>query len=145
MSEGARTGGAAGAPLTLPLPPRRYLAERGLATGSGPARFPEPYGPAERDVAYTALSLDGWAGRSGHDAPMIAYDALLGAGASWDQLCARAAFHGGEWRSRRPHASCTAPAHSPEPAAASRVVLRRAPGHPAPAPATAEGLCYAWP
>ncbi|KYO25070.1 protein ADP-ribosylarginine hydrolase [Alligator mississippiensis] len=84
----------------------RYLAERGLATGSGPARFPEPYGPAERDVAYTALSLDGWAGRSGHDAPMIAYDALLGAGASWDQLCARAAFHGGDSDSTAVIAGC---------------------------------------
>ncbi|XP_032647490.2 uncharacterized protein LOC116831517 [Chelonoidis abingdonii] len=55
-----------------------YLAERGLAEGHGPPRFPSPYGPAERDGIYQTFSLDGWAGRSGHDAPMIAYDALLG-------------------------------------------------------------------
>ncbi len=34
-------------------------------------------------------SLDGWAGRSGHDAPMIAYDALLAARNDWKQLCSR--------------------------------------------------------
>uniref|UniRef100_A0A674JU63 ADP-ribosylarginine hydrolase n=1 Tax=Terrapene triunguis TaxID=2587831 RepID=A0A674JU63_9SAUR len=73
-----------------------YLAERGLAEGHGPPRFPSPYGPAERDGVYQTFSLEGWAGRSGHDAPMIAYDALLGAGDCWDELCSRAMFHGGE-------------------------------------------------
>ncbi|KAL8176864.1 UNVERIFIED_CONTAM: hypothetical protein K2H54_039549 [Gekko kuhli] len=73
-----------------------YLSERGLSSGQGPARFPPAYGPAERDVIYKTFSLDGWAGRSGHDAPMIAYDALLSAGDSWEELCSRAMFHGGD-------------------------------------------------
>ncbi|XP_018096126.1 protein ADP-ribosylarginine hydrolase-like protein 1 [Xenopus laevis] len=72
----------------------RYLLERGLSQGSGPAAFPSAYGAAERDVEYNKWSLDGWAGRSGHDAPMIAYDALLGAGDSWEELCSRSMFHG---------------------------------------------------
>ncbi|OCT58297.1 hypothetical protein XELAEV_18002235mg [Xenopus laevis] len=67
----------------------KYLLERGLSQGSGPAAFPSAYGAAERDVEYNKWSLDGWAGRSGHDAPMIAYDALLGAGDSWEELCSR--------------------------------------------------------
>uniref|UniRef100_A0A4W3IST5 [Protein ADP-ribosylarginine] hydrolase-like n=1 Tax=Callorhinchus milii TaxID=7868 RepID=A0A4W3IST5_CALMI len=75
---------------------RWYLKQRGLEAGSGGPRFPPVFGPPERDVEYRTFSLDGWAGRSGHDAPMIAYDALLGAGASWEELCSRAAFHGGD-------------------------------------------------
>uniref|UniRef100_A0A4W3IYN9 [Protein ADP-ribosylarginine] hydrolase-like n=1 Tax=Callorhinchus milii TaxID=7868 RepID=A0A4W3IYN9_CALMI len=75
---------------------RWYLKQRGLEAGSGGPRFPPVFGPPERDVEYRTFSLDGWAGRSGHDAPMIAYDALLGAGASWEELCSRAAFHGGQ-------------------------------------------------
>ncbi|CAJ0966980.1 unnamed protein product [Ranitomeya imitator] len=74
----------------------RYLSERGLQQGAGPARFPSPYGAAERDVEYGRWSLDGWPGRSGHDAPMIAYDALLGAQGSWGELCSRSMFHGGD-------------------------------------------------
>ncbi|KAL5473596.1 hypothetical protein EMCRGX_G028098 [Ephydatia muelleri] len=33
---------------------------------------------------------------NGHDAPMIAYDALLGAGTSWEELCLRGVLHGGD-------------------------------------------------
>lgn len=58
--------------------------------------FPPLYGPEERDKEYARWCLDDWAGRSGHDAPMIAYDALLGAGDSWEELCSRSMFHGGE-------------------------------------------------
>uniref|UniRef100_A0A8C8S6V6 ADP-ribosylarginine hydrolase n=1 Tax=Pelusios castaneus TaxID=367368 RepID=A0A8C8S6V6_9SAUR len=83
-----------------------YLAERGLAEGHGPPRFPSSYGPAERDEIYRTFSLEGWAGRSGHDAPMIAYDALLGAGDSWDELCSRAMFHGGDSDSTGVIAGC---------------------------------------
>ncbi|XP_026517783.1 protein ADP-ribosylarginine hydrolase-like, partial [Terrapene carolina triunguis] len=83
-----------------------YLAERGLAEGHGPPRFPSPYGPAERDGVYQTFSLEGWAGRSGHDAPMIAYDALLGAGDCWDELCSRAMFHGGDSDSTGVIAGC---------------------------------------
>ncbi|KAM6449052.1 ADP-ribosylhydrolase ARH1-like, partial [Liasis olivaceus] len=42
------------------------------------------------------FSLGGWAGQSSHDTPMVAYDALLGAGNSWEKLCGWAIFHGGE-------------------------------------------------
>lgn len=58
--------------------------------------WPPSYGPAERDEAYKSFSLSGWAGRSGHDAPMIALDALLGAGSDWEELMSRAGFHGGQ-------------------------------------------------
>uniref|UniRef100_A0A4W3GN97 [Protein ADP-ribosylarginine] hydrolase n=1 Tax=Callorhinchus milii TaxID=7868 RepID=A0A4W3GN97_CALMI len=83
-----------------------YLKQRGLEAGSGGPRFPPVFGPPERDVEYRTFSLDGWAGRSGHDAPMIAYDALLGAGASWEELCSRAAFHGGDSDSTAVIAGC---------------------------------------
>ncbi|XP_064820012.1 inactive ADP-ribosyltransferase ARH2-like, partial [Oncorhynchus masou masou] len=45
---------------------------------------------------YKCWSSEGRAGRRGHDAPMIAYDALLASGSDWTQLCRRAMFHGGE-------------------------------------------------
>ncbi len=45
---------------------------------------------------YKRWSSEGRAGRRGHDAPMIAYDALLAAGSDWAELCKRAMFHGGE-------------------------------------------------
>ncbi|XP_046863486.1 protein ADP-ribosylarginine hydrolase-like [Xenia sp. Carnegie-2017] len=38
----------------------------------------------------------GWGGSSGHDAPMIAYDALMMAKDSWFQLCSCSMFHGGD-------------------------------------------------
>ncbi|XP_046855000.1 protein ADP-ribosylarginine hydrolase-like [Xenia sp. Carnegie-2017] len=36
----------------------------------------------------------GWGGSSGHDAPMIAYDALMIVKDSWFQLCSYSMFHG---------------------------------------------------
>ncbi|OXB59873.1 hypothetical protein ASZ78_009329 [Callipepla squamata] len=48
----------------------------------------------------------GWGGSSGHDAPMIAYDALLGAGDSWTELAHRAFFHGGDSDSTAAIAAC---------------------------------------
>ena len=39
--------------------------------------FPEMYGVVERDRFYKSCSFAGTGGASGHDAPMIAYDALL--------------------------------------------------------------------
>ncbi|KAM9397306.1 uncharacterized protein ACWYII_032646 isoform 2-T2 [Salvelinus alpinus] len=47
-------------------------------------------------LVYKRWSSEGRAGRRGHDAPMIAYDALLASGSDWTQLCRRAMFHGGE-------------------------------------------------
>ncbi|XP_050189123.1 ADP-ribosylarginine hydrolase isoform X2 [Myiozetetes cayanensis] len=75
---------------------KRYLVERGISDGVSMPTFPIKYGVEERDDFYSSLSYDGWAGSSGHDAPMIAYDALLGAGDSWTELAHRAFFHGGD-------------------------------------------------
>ncbi|XP_043942179.1 protein ADP-ribosylarginine hydrolase-like [Protopterus annectens] len=83
-----------------------YLQERGILDGKGAPRFPSDYGPEERDKIYKTFSLDGWAGRSGHDAPMIAYDALLSAGESWEELCSRSMFHGGDSDSTGVIAGC---------------------------------------
>ncbi|XP_053721470.1 ADP-ribosylhydrolase ARH1-like isoform X2 [Synchiropus splendidus] len=84
----------------------RYLDSRGISNGVGPVSWPESYGPAERDMVYSTYSLFGWAGDSGHDAPMIALDALLGAGSDWEELMSRAAFHGGDSDSTAVIAAC---------------------------------------
>ncbi|XP_004704478.1 protein ADP-ribosylarginine hydrolase-like protein 1 [Echinops telfairi] len=74
-----------------------YLEERKIAEDNGnKATFPENYNAEERDKTYKKWSSEGRGGRRGHDAPMIAYDALLGAGDNWTELCNRAMFHGGE-------------------------------------------------
>ncbi|KAM9584881.1 inactive ADP-ribosyltransferase ARH2 isoform 2-T2 [Trichechus inunguis] len=74
-----------------------YLEERNIAEGKeNKATFPENYDAEEREKTYRKWSSEGRGGRRGHDAPMIAYDALLGAGGNWTELCNRAMFHGGE-------------------------------------------------
>ncbi|XP_074155682.1 inactive ADP-ribosyltransferase ARH2 isoform X2 [Sminthopsis crassicaudata] len=74
-----------------------YLEERKIAEDQdNKATFPERYDAEERDKTYRKWSSEGRGGRRGHDAPMIAYDALLGAGDNWAELCNRAMFHGGE-------------------------------------------------
>ncbi|XP_059541161.1 inactive ADP-ribosyltransferase ARH2 isoform X1 [Myotis daubentonii] len=74
-----------------------YLEERKLSEDTGSqAAFPDHYDAEERDKTYKKWSSEGRGGRRGHDAPMIAYDALLGAGNNWTELCHRAMFHGGE-------------------------------------------------
>ncbi|MEQ2172611.1 hypothetical protein GOODEAATRI_022914 [Goodea atripinnis] len=83
-----------------------YLDLRGLSNGEGPVIWPSPYGVAERDEAYKSFSLTGWGGSCGHDAPMIALDALLGAGSDWEELLNRAAFHGGDNDSTAAIACC---------------------------------------
>ncbi|KAK7919643.1 hypothetical protein WMY93_010927 [Mugilogobius chulae] len=83
-----------------------YLDLRGLSNGVGPVIWPDAYGPVERDKAYKSFSFRGWGGSSGHDAPMIAYDALLAAGADWEELMNRAAFHGGDSDSTAVIACC---------------------------------------
>lgn len=75
---------------------RWYLERRGLLPGGTGQRVRSPASPAARDSEYRTLSIAGWAGRSGHDAPMIAFDALMEAGDSWSELCNRAMFHGGD-------------------------------------------------
>uniref|UniRef100_A0A8C3K4K1 ADP-ribosylarginine hydrolase n=1 Tax=Calidris pygmaea TaxID=425635 RepID=A0A8C3K4K1_9CHAR len=73
-----------------------YLESRGLLEGGGPPKVPLLPSPAERDAVYLGWALEGWAGRSGHDAPMVALEALLAAGSSWEDLCARGVLHGGD-------------------------------------------------
>ncbi|CAL8266989.1 unnamed protein product [Lota lota] len=75
---------------------RTYLSNRGILEGTGKARFPESYGVKERERFYTELAFKNWGGSSGHDAPMIAYDALLSAGDSWEELAKHGFFHGGD-------------------------------------------------
>ncbi|NXS94559.1 ADPRH hydrolase, partial [Jacana jacana] len=84
----------------------KYLAERGISDGVSPPTFPAKYGVEERDSFYTSISYKGWGGSSGHDAPMIAYDALLGAGDSWTELAHRAFFHSGDSDSTAAIAAC---------------------------------------
>lgn len=59
----------------------------------GPGQASDPWCLPQ---TYRKWSSEGRGGRRGHDAPMIAYDALLGAKGSWTELCRRAMFHGGE-------------------------------------------------
>ncbi|KAL3876719.1 hypothetical protein ACJMK2_034521 [Sinanodonta woodiana] len=73
-----------------------YLQTRGIKDGKSEPIFPIKYGIEERDEAYKSWSFSGWGGSSGHDAPMIAYDALLGAKDNWKELCSRAMFHSGD-------------------------------------------------
>jgi len=75
----------------------KYLETRGLTNGDGRPKFPEKYGVAERDAFYKSVSFSGWGGASGHDAPMIAYDALLAADSGgWEKLCHHGMLHGGD-------------------------------------------------
>ncbi|XP_009333071.1 PREDICTED: [Protein ADP-ribosylarginine] hydrolase-like, partial [Pygoscelis adeliae] len=74
----------------------RYLESRGLLEGRGPPQVPSLPSPAERDAVYLGWALEGWPGRSGHDAPMVALEALLAAGGCWGDLCARGVLHGGD-------------------------------------------------
>ncbi|XP_025118328.2 protein ADP-ribosylarginine hydrolase-like protein 1 isoform X2 [Bubalus bubalis] len=74
-----------------------YLEERKIIEDTeNEASFPDRYDAEEREKTYRKWSSEGRGGRRGHDAPMIAYDALLGAKGSWTELCCRAMFHGGE-------------------------------------------------
>ena len=73
-----------------------YLQMRGIRDGKSVPVFPEAFGIEERDKFYRSISFSGCGGASGHDAPMIAYDAILGAEESWCELCKRGMFHGGD-------------------------------------------------
>ena len=75
---------------------KKYLTLRGILNGEGPLLFPSPYTVEDRDVYYTSISFDGVGGASGHDCPLIAYDALLGCEGSWGELCSRSALHSGD-------------------------------------------------
>lgn len=76
-----------------------YLSRRDILDGKGQPVFPDTFGVKERDNFYAAVSRDGWGGASGHDAPLIAYDAFLGANGEWggdDGVIARGVLHGGD-------------------------------------------------
>lgn len=60
----------------------------------------------ERDSFYKSLSFSGLGGSSGHDAPMIAYDALVNYNGTWEDLCSRSMFHGGDSDSTGVIAAC---------------------------------------
>eukprot|EP00026_Physarum_polycephalum_P008872 Phypoly_transcript_08975.p1 GENE.Phypoly_transcript_08975~~Phypoly_transcript_08975.p1 ORF type:complete len:381 (+),score=48.29 Phypoly_transcript_08975:242-1384(+) len=75
---------------------RNYLETRKILESETTPTFPIPFGVVERDKFYKDISFDGWGGSSGHDAPMIAYDALLGAGDNWHELVYRGVLHGGD-------------------------------------------------
>lgn len=84
----------------------KYLKLRGILDGKSDPSFPESFNVKERDQFYISLSYSGWGGSSGHDAPMIAYDAVLAAGDSWRELAHRAFFHGGDSDSTATIAGC---------------------------------------
>src|SRR3989338_5216452 len=72
---------------------KRYLIERGILSFTNEnytlitPQFPEKYGVAERDQFYKSYSFSGWAGSSGDDSIIVAYDALLSSGAlQYEQL-----------------------------------------------------------
>ena len=83
-----------------------YLELRNIWDGTSEPLFPENYDINERDIFYRKISFDGQGGASGHDAPMIAYDALLGSRNDWEELCRRAMFHGGDSDSTGAIAGC---------------------------------------
>lgn len=84
----------------------KYLELRGILDGKPSPSFPAVYGVKERDEFYTSLSYSGWGGSSGHDAPMIAYDAILGSGNNWTELAHRGFLHGGDSDSTGAIAGC---------------------------------------
>ncbi|KAL9653254.1 hypothetical protein ABK040_010961 [Willaertia magna] len=59
--------------------------------------FPEVYGVKERDEFYKKWSYAGYAGASGDDSIIVAYDALLSAGPNnYEEVIKRGALHGGD-------------------------------------------------
>ncbi|WAQ96009.1 ADPRH-like protein [Mya arenaria] len=85
---------------------KEYLGARQIMDGNTDAMFPLNYDFSKRDAFYEYMSYDGLGGSSGHDAPMIAYDAILGCNGEWKELCDRAMFHGGDSDSTGVIAGC---------------------------------------
>ena len=60
-------------------------------------QFPEKYGIVERDIFYKKWAFAGWAGASGDDSCIIAYDALLCAGPNnYETMMLNGALHYGD-------------------------------------------------
>ena len=85
---------------------KKYLDLRNLTSGNNRPVFPQNFDIEARDNFYCSLSFAGWGGASGHDAPMIAYDATLGSGDSWIELCKRGILHSGDNDSTGVMAGC---------------------------------------
>ncbi|KCV70318.1 hypothetical protein H696_02647 [Fonticula alba] len=77
---------------------REYVARRGLSRDRpGAVTFPEDFAePAARDRHFKAISFSGFAGGSGHDAVLIALDALLYSGGQWATFLEVGSLHGGD-------------------------------------------------
>ena len=82
-----------------------YLSLRQLTTGQTDPVFEDHNVSSvkERDAFYKSLSYSGTGGASGHDAPMIAYEALLNTWRpegdkrqQWIELCEHSMLHGGD-------------------------------------------------
>lgn len=84
----------------------KYLKLRSITDGTSEPVFPNEYGFKERDAFVKSVSFSGWGGSSGHDAPMIAYDAYMGAAGDWTELCYRSMFHAGDSDSTGVIAAC---------------------------------------
>jgi ADP-ribosylarginine hydrolase len=74
----------------------QYMTERNVVDGDSEPQFPATYGVPERDAFYKKWSYNGWAGASGDDSVIIAYDAVLGAKDSWEELVLRGVLHYGD-------------------------------------------------
>ena len=85
---------------------KKYLDLRNLTSGNNRPVFPQNFDIEARDNFYSSLSFAGWGGASGHDAPMIAYDATLGSDDSWIELCKRGILHSGDNDSTGVMAGC---------------------------------------
>ncbi|CAG2223643.1 ADPRH [Mytilus edulis] len=85
---------------------KNYLETRNITSGKTRPKFPSEYGIKERDKFYKSVSFSGCGGASGHDAPMIAYDAMLGSGDSWIEICKRGILHSGDNDSTGVMAGC---------------------------------------
>lgn len=86
---------------------KSYLCLRNILHGKNEPRFPQDFeNVRKRDQFYAMMSFDNWGGASGHDAPMIAYDAILACKGNWSELCNRAMFHGGDSDSTGVIAGC---------------------------------------
>ncbi|XP_052102495.1 ADP-ribosylhydrolase ARH1-like [Mytilus californianus] len=83
-----------------------YLETRNITSGKSLPKFPSDYGIEARDKFYESVSSSGWGGANGHDAPMIAYDAMLGSGDSWIEICKRGILHYGDNDSTGVMAGC---------------------------------------
>lgn len=77
----------------------QYLLLRGIKNPNADTVkpiFPEPWDVNAREYFYKSISLNGVGGAKGHDAPMIAYDALLWSGNDWEKFCMSGIIHSGD-------------------------------------------------